>query len=103
MRRGEGTLASPSSCSPECLLPPARATQASPPHIHTAPAPTEHPPFLVFRGLFSSLDAYWVAGGMPQPAPFPNMPTAERATVPTYFFICCGSLPSIHKRNLKRK
>jgi hypothetical protein len=37
----EGTLASPSSWSCERLPPPPRATQASPPHIHTAPAPTK--------------------------------------------------------------
>src|SRR5947199_9499779 len=44
--------ASPSSWSGE-PSPPARATQASPPHIHTAPAPTEHSPsFLVFPVLF---------------------------------------------------
>src|SRR5437588_12338615 len=52
---GEGTLASPSSCSREPSPPPS-ATQASPPHIHPAPAPTEQPhPCSFFPSFFLNL------------------------------------------------
>jgi hypothetical protein len=44
---------------PVRVFPPSpRATQASPLLIHTAPASTGQPIFLVFPVLFSSLDAY---------------------------------------------
>jgi hypothetical protein len=42
-----------------------------------------------------------VAGGMPRPAPLPNIPTDEMPTVPQYFFCTCGYALMIQEKTQK--
>ena len=61
----------------------------------TTPGFSPMPPTAIMSGV-------GVAGGMPQPAPFPNMPTAVMPTVPTDFFHICGYLLPIQEKTQRK-